>query len=376
MNLIATLCKELGVTTLAIFMSHECNNMSTSHSWHVSRLRLVVLFVFGVLFIHARVSLNGPHVLHQWTCMENDISLLPFGLPKILTTMHTHAWYLYKLVWPAYLNYDYGYNTIPIITSLFDLRNGGTIAAYGSVLALLYFAKNQKLKQISRHDAASSCPLLLLCAFAIFPFVPAANVLFPVGTIVAERLLYFPSVGFCLILGYFLDRSISLSLTARSKRHKTDTTVHYIITQQRSSILLVLFGLIVAIGVWRSILRNREWTDENTLFEASIHVAPWSTKVLSNLGKVLLNSDPSRAAAYLERSLRLVPGYAIGHLNLGLAFMNLNKPLHAMDNLYKSANVDSSLAVRDCHYILYTYVSQDDASRCVYLLAYLLLFLL
>lgn len=31
------------------------------------------------------------------------------------------------------------------------------------------------------------------------PFFPASNVLFFVGTYVAERLLYFPSVGFCML---------------------------------------------------------------------------------------------------------------------------------------------------------------------------------
>jgi hypothetical protein len=34
--------------------------------------------------------------------------------------------------------------------------------------------------------------------------VPALNILFPVGTILAERLLFIPSVGFCILIGEFL----------------------------------------------------------------------------------------------------------------------------------------------------------------------------
>lgn len=32
------------------------------------------------------------------------------------------------------------------------------------------------------------------------PFIPATNLLFPVGFVVAERVLYLPSMGFCLLV--------------------------------------------------------------------------------------------------------------------------------------------------------------------------------
>lgn len=34
----------------------------------------------------------------------------------------------------------------------------------------------------------------------IVPFIPATNLLFPVGFVVAERVLYLPSMGFCLLV--------------------------------------------------------------------------------------------------------------------------------------------------------------------------------
>ena len=34
----------------------------------------------------------------------------------------------------------------------------------------------------------------------VFPFLPASNMLFPVGFVVAERVLYIPSMGFCLLV--------------------------------------------------------------------------------------------------------------------------------------------------------------------------------
>jgi len=34
-----------------------------------------------------------------------------------------------------------------------------------------------------------------------FPFIPASNLLFPVGFVVAERVLYLPSMGYCILIG-------------------------------------------------------------------------------------------------------------------------------------------------------------------------------
>ncbi len=42
-----------------------------------------------------------------------------------------------------------------------------------------------------------------LC-FLVLPFIPASNLFFPVGFVVAERVLYVPSIGYCMLfaVGY------------------------------------------------------------------------------------------------------------------------------------------------------------------------------
>jgi len=39
-------------------------------------------------------------------------------------------------------------------------------------------------------------------AMMILPFLPASNLFFPVGFVIAERVLYAPSMGFCMLIGY------------------------------------------------------------------------------------------------------------------------------------------------------------------------------
>ena len=47
-------------------------------------------------------------------------------------------------------------------------------------------------------------------ALLVLPFLPASNLFFPVGFVVAERVLYMPSMGFCLLVAHgfrnLLDR--------------------------------------------------------------------------------------------------------------------------------------------------------------------------
>ena len=47
---------------------------------------------------------------------------------------------------------------------------------------------------------------VVVVGLVVAPFFPAANVLFPVGTFIGERLLYAPSVGFCLLAADALAR--------------------------------------------------------------------------------------------------------------------------------------------------------------------------
>ena len=47
-------------------------------------------------------------------------------------------------------------------------------------------------------------------AWLVLPFIPATNLFFPVGFVVAERILYLPSMGFSLIVSLGFQRSLLL----------------------------------------------------------------------------------------------------------------------------------------------------------------------
>lgn len=44
--------------------------------------------------------------------------------------------------------------------------------------------------------------LLQALSLIVLPFIPASNLFFPVGFVVAERVLYVPSMGFCVLVAH------------------------------------------------------------------------------------------------------------------------------------------------------------------------------
>lgn len=51
----------------------------------------------------------------------------------------------------------------------------------------------------------------IIVGLVFAPFLPASNILFYVGTFVAERLLYTPSIGFCMLAANFVTRTGDLT---------------------------------------------------------------------------------------------------------------------------------------------------------------------
>ncbi|ETV83022.1 hypothetical protein, variant [Aphanomyces astaci] len=301
---LATMAKETGFTMFAVLLA-----MEWSSDTRYSKAQSGALMVAGVMFLAWRVQMNGSSTtLYTWSIYENEFAHLPSFVSKAMSYAHVHTLYLWKLLWPQYLCYDYGWNTIHAVTSIYDVRNLASSVAYMAVVGAVGTSASHR----------RTSPLFVLLVLGICPFVPASHVMFPVGTILAERLLYLPSVGFCLVVGYATER-VLLAATPASKPK-----------------LVALLGLVLAVATSRTIRRNLDWHDEHTLFQSALSVAPTSVKVLTNLGQDILPKDARTAVLYLERAVALMPSYSLGHLNLAAGYAALKKPLQAMHHLVQS----------------------------------------
>ena len=159
--------------------------------------------------------------------------------------------------------------------------------------------------------------------FFLTAFFPTANIFFPTGTIFAERLAYLPSAGFALAL------AAGILSPARGTG----------VSRVRAAILLAIAIAFAA----RTVVRNRVWQDDETLFAESVRTSPESAKAHYNLAWVSM--EHSRLAPALEeyiRATRIYPKYFDAWAGKGLAEQRLGLLAAAERSYSKSIEVNPS----------------------------------
>jgi tetratricopeptide (TPR) repeat protein len=368
----ATLCKELGFTTLPVlialdlFASAEAAPRASRAQLMWVALRVALVAAFAAAMLALRVRTHGGHSLRQWTELENSAVLAERWEERVMSVAYLHARYAAALVWPADLCYDWGFDAIPVIASLLDARNALTVLAYGATAASIGAAAAAPRGPM--HGPMLRC---MLCA--LLPFAPMSNILFPVGTMLGERLLYLPSVGVCLAAGIVLSQitglkrvvgvvgdsdgaaSASSASESRAARGSSERSAR---ARQRRGVSVIC--ALLAFAAARTVRRNADWRDELALFEAGFVTAPNSVKVRNNLAQVLLKDgtehSAARAVELLAGALARYPAYPAAELNLGLAHRVLGEYVAAEAHFAASARLNPG----DCRAALYLGQSRVD----------------
>jgi hypothetical protein len=211
----------------------------------------------------------GPAVI---PALDNPLANLPAGW-RILNALRVAWKYVGLQIYPAALSPDYSFNQIPVYH---DLRHtlpaalGSAAVAGAWIWALL-----------KRHAA-----WVLAGGIYFAGFAATANILVPTGTIMGERLAYLPSAGFCLLL----------ALGWNWLREKKEIAAWG------------LLGAIVLIFSVRTVIRNRDWKDNFSLYSAAVRAVPNDAKMHSNLaGQYFLRNQLDLAAQEYQIALRINP---------------------------------------------------------------------
>lgn len=211
--------------------------------------------------------------------LDNPLGHLPAGW-RILNAVRIAWKYVELQIYPAVLSCDYSFNQIPVYR---DWRHVVLPAIAAVIVVAVWIWAIVKRKS----------EWVLAGAIYFAGFATTANILIPTGTILGERLAYLPSAGSCLLAAV-----VWMRLFAAASQKK----------RQRWAIALM--GTAVCVLGVRTMVRNRDWRDDRTLFTAAVHAAPDSAKAHMNLGLLYLNARQLELAqGEFEATLHIYPGY-------------------------------------------------------------------
>lgn len=355
-SLLACLSKEIGATIYGIliiieFLEHAsniCNLDKTNGSivgkvWtilstlksisYLSLLRIICNITSLILFLLLRVRLNGEHKIYPWSILENHIALLPSFKDKFLSYAQTNSWYFFKLIFPKYLCFDYGFACIPTIHEIFDARNLFVVITTFSLLLLVYRSIQYSFRP----------SILFALCLILIPLLPALNIFFPVGTILAERLLFIPSTGFCFLVAeiftidlmYVWKWQYNYSLQClRVSSNRVKLILLY------SPAIIFLLPILVLYSI-RIITRNINWNSEIKIYESALLVCPHSLKALNNYAALSLMqpNGQEKTLELTEKVLTLHNSFAMAYTNNALAYTTRGEYIRSIIMLQRAIDV-------------------------------------
>lgn len=156
--------------------------------------------------------------------------------------------YLKLLFYPHPLCWDYGYNQIPLA----NFSNSLAIISILIYLAMGIFSVVFLI--ISKSQKSKAKSLIAFCVlFYLIGLSVSSNIFVLIGSTMAERFLFTPSLAFCILLAFVSIKFLEIE-----------------------SFNLKLFPLIIILGLfsYKTFSRNKDWESNLTLFAKGVEDCP------------------------------------------------------------------------------------------------------
>ena len=211
----------------------------------------------AVWIVRSRLALGSP--VFAQVFVDNPIIGANGWLQAQMTAVKVLGRYFAILVYPATLSSDYSYNQIPLYGLPGESwQNALALISLGAIAGLLVVSFRVRRR----------LPLFTWGVWFFFlMMLPTSNLVVTIGTIMAERFLYLPAIGFFTVASMGL-----LWLAERSVAVMRGSAAAW-----RAAAAGVCVLLLAALGA-RTYSRNADWQDERTLWKSALAAAPNSFK--------------------------------------------------------------------------------------------------
>ncbi len=308
---LAYLSKEtvIGLVPVIFLLFFFYANQDKKRAIFISAGSILATIIFVVIRMHVLSEYNA----NQASDSIEMLAVAPTAAVKVATEIVIMGKYLLLLFVPYPLLCTYGGNTVPY-SSFASIGTWISLLAYGGItwLAVSRFLKNKK-------DPWAFGIFFYLCTIFLF-----SNTVFLIAGTMGERLLFFASVGFCIV--------VSLGMERLAGKASEDIFVFL----KMPKVLAVMIPLTLVFG-GMTFARNKDWADNYTLYKADIAKAPHSAMLNYYIGLELETTVASanekdsaklgevrrEGLQYLTKSIGLSHDFADAHATLGNTYIML-----------------------------------------------------
>ncbi|MBI5025009.1 MAG: tetratricopeptide repeat protein [Candidatus Omnitrophica bacterium] len=175
--------------------------------------------------------------------------------------------------------------------------------------------------------------LITFCVGWFFICLLPVLQIIPSGVYFAERYLYPGTWAFCLLLAFYLRRMMQADRKFLARV---------------GVILLIWMCVLYAARVW---IRNRDWKDEITFYEAAARTNGQSALMRNDLGIIYTKyGQPHQALASFQNALRIRPDDPVTYFSMAQAYIQLDDKKKAADALEQAIILNPRYA--EAHYNL------------------------
>ena len=310
---LALLTSEKAMAFPFLLLALEIAYQGLKKNWE----RLIFPFVLGgtwILFFVGKISERQTILQNTYyqTSQTNDaLAQIPIAI----------ASYLKLIFWPQDLTLYHSEMSFSAI----EFYSHITICLVFLGLLVWMYKKNK--------------PAFFWLSFFVIALAPTLAP-FGVSWIVAERYVYLGAIGIFVVAAMEVKKI---------GERLSNPNISYII----------LVPIILALTA-RTIVRNLDWKNQDTLWLATAKTSPSSPQNHNNLGDLYgRRGDLERSAEEFRKAIELKPGYADAHHNLANTYQQMGRIDEAIENYQKAAELNPQLW-QSCQNLAAIYFEREE----------------
>jgi len=284
-----------------------------------SYMKSKYLYYLGYFFVAIFYILNRFFFLHN--PLESQIPY-PQGsfFVNFLTMIHILVSYVKLLFLPFHLNADY---VVPFSTSLARVSFWLTVLLFIAVATISY-----RLRFQYRH-------MYFFILWFFITLIPVMNIV-PLGNIMAERYLYIPGAGFCMIIANVMSK---IPVRKWDSERFSSSSVPFF--DRMILVFIFILFFIFSGNAYLTFKRNNDWKDGLWLWSKTTLTSPNSFRAHINLGNAYEKKGLNTAAfEEYQKALLIDPNDADIYNNLGIYYNKMNLFDDAIRHFIRCLNIN------------------------------------